>query len=179
MKFSAGIDGLTKENRFLKTLTKMLLLLAILLLGMVYTLYDKTPLIVERSSRGLEVVRASEFSRNPDDLKLALQIMLKARFDSETVSPELFLNPRQVVLRETEQKDMKARGMNQRVVVKRIIFEKEQAIVDFDRVIAVGDLRSALKTKVRVSFEEVSPNELNPYGLLLSMADPIINTEVK
>jgi len=179
MKFSAGIDGLTKENRFLKTLTKMLLAVTILLLGMVYTLYDKTPLIVERSSRGLEVVRAVDFSRNPEDLKIALQIMLKARFDTEAVSPELFLNARQVVLRETEQKDMKARGMSQRVVVKRVTFEKDQALVDFDRVIAVGELRSALKTKVRVSFEEISPNELNPYGLLLSLADPIINAEAK
>jgi hypothetical protein len=179
MKFSSGIDGLTKENQFLKLIAKSLLGITAMLLGVVYTLYDKRPLIVERSSRGLEIVRAVDFTRTTEDLNEAISLMLKARFNSYSVSPEIFINQKQMVLRDTEQKDMKSRGMNQSVVVKSITFEKDQAVVDLDRVIAVGEIRSALRAKIRVAFEEVSPNELNPYGLLLSLADPIQNQEKK
>ncbi len=58
-------------------------------------------------------------------------------------------------------------------------FTKDQAIVDLDRVIAVGELRSAIKTKLKIAFEETEPNELNPYGLVLSLAEVQTTTEVK
>ena len=177
MKFSAGIDGLTRENTFLKMILFWLLAATALLLGIVYSLMEKPPVIVERSSRGLDILRATEFARNPEDLKDAVRLMLRARFDTEAIAPEVFLNPKQMVLRDTEQKDMKARGMVQNIFVRKVEFEKEQAVVDVDRVISVGELRSALKAKVKVAFETVSPNELNPYGLLLSLADPIQGKE--
>lgn len=50
--------------------------------------------------------------------------------------------------------------------------------MDLDRVIAVGELRSAIKTKLKIAFEETEPNELNPYGLVLSLAE-VQTTEVK
>ena len=177
MKFSTAFDGLAKEIQFLKLLTKVLLLITSLLLGIVYGLYDQVPLIVERSSRGLEIVRATEFKRKEADLKLAIRLMLGARFDSTAVSPEVFLNQKQMLLRDTEQRDMKARGMSQSIFVRAITFTKDQALVELDRLIAVGEVRSALKAKLKVSFEETSANELNPYGLLLSLADPVDQNE--
>ena len=68
---------------------------------------------------------------------------------------------------------MKARGLSQSIIIRAVHVGKDDATVDLDRVIAIGDLRSALKAKVRITFEEVSPNELNRYGLLLSTAEPI------
>jgi hypothetical protein len=76
-------------------------------------------------------------------------------------------------MRDTEQKDMKSRSMTQSVLVRAIHLTKTDALVDIDRVIAIGELRSALKAQVRITFEEVTPNELNPYGLLLSTAEPV------
>ena len=179
MKLSSAFDGVAKENQFLKLLSKIQLLTTIFLVGLVYYFADRVPVLVERNSRGLEIVTATAFSRSQSDLKVAIGHMLKARFDSAAVAPEIFLNPKQMLLRDTEQKDMKARGMSQSVVIREVKFEKDQAVVDLDRVIAVGEIRSALKARVRVSFEEVSPNELNPYGLLLSLAEPIIEKGVK
>ena len=99
--------------------------------------------------------------------------MMAARFNSDAKAPELFINPKEMLMRVTEQKDMKSRGMTQTVLVRALHMDKDDASVDLDRIIAIGDLRSALKTKVRITFEEVTPNELNPYGLLLSTAEPI------
>lgn len=177
MKLSAAFDGLARENYFLKLVVKMQIVTTVFLLGIVYSLYDRVPLLIERTSRGLEIVNVIRPERTNSDLKEAVQLMMKARFDSGAVSPELFLNPKQLLLRDTEQKDMKARGMSQSVVVRNVVFDNDGVTADLDRVIAVGDLRSALKTKLKVSFEEISANELNRYGLLLSMAEPLQNKE--
>jgi len=175
MKFSSGIDILQKENNMLRTTTKSLLVMCAALIGLVFGFYDKPPVMVERSSRGLEIVSQSPFQRSEDDLKIAIGLMMKARFDTEALSSGLFLNQKQMLLRENEQKELKSRSMRQNVVVGKINLTREEAVVDLDRVIAVGEIRSALKTKLKVTFEEIAPNELNPYGLLLSLADPMDN----
>ena len=178
MRLSNVFDGMAKENQFLRTITKMLIIVTAALTTCVVLLYDRAPIAVERSSHGLEIVRTTKFLRSQSELKQAILLMVKVRFSTDAVAPEIFLNPKQQLLRDTEQKEMKARGLSQGVIVRNITIDKDQAVVDFDRVISVGDVRSALKAKVKVSFEEVSPNELNPYGLLLSLADPIEQKEV-
>ncbi len=177
MKLSTAFEGLTRENHYLKILALSSSLITFTLLGVLYYLSDRPPIVVERTSHGLEIMRQTTFARSAPDQREAVGLMIKARFDTETINPELFLNSRQLLLRQTEQTDMKARGMSQVVVVREVKFEQDQILVNLDRVIAIGEVRSALRAKVRVTFEEVSPNELNPYGLLLSLADPIQQKE--
>lgn len=177
MKFSDGVDGLTKENKFLHTLTKFLLIIVAGELGLSLALYNKEPIIVERSIRGLEVVKQLAFARDESDIRQAIRLMIQARFNSDTISPEIFLNPKQLVLREMEQKDLKSRSMTQAVIVRTVKITKEAAIIDMDRMISVGELRSALKAKIKISFEETSPTDLNPYGLTLSLAEPLEQKE--
>ena len=177
MKLSNAFDGMAKENQFLKLLAKTLLVITIFEAALVYYFADRVPVLVERSSRGLEIVSATTFARSQSDLRAAAKLMMTARFDTNAISPELFLNPKQLLLREIEQKDMVARGMSQAVVIREVKFDKDQVLIDLVRVISVGEIRSALKARVRVTFEEISPNELNPYGLLLSLAEPIQEKE--
>lgn len=177
MRLANMFDGMTKENQFLRTLTKILCAAVGILAVCVFALFDRPPIIVERSSHGFEIVRPTIFMRNMDDLKIAAALLVKERFSTDAISPELFLNQQQLLLRDTEQKDMKARGLSQGVIVRSVELRNDSAIVDFDRVISIGEVRSALKARVKVAFEEVSPNELNPYGLKLSLAEPIKDKE--
>ena len=179
MNLSSNVDSLMRENYFLRTATRYLLITTLVLAGIIFAVFDRQPILIERSSRGLEIVRAAKVLRNKEDINTAIKLMLRARFETDAISPELFLNSKQMVLREAEQKDIKSRGMNQSVIVRQIQLNDQEAIVDLDRVIAVGDVRSALKAKIRIAFEEESPNELNPYGLTLSLADPLETKEVK
>ena len=82
-------------------------------------------------------------------------------------------------LKNLEQKEMKSRGLTQNIVFRKAQVSKKEAIVEFDRVLSIGEIRSALKTIVKVAFEETEPNELNPYGLKLALAVPIEKKEVK
>jgi hypothetical protein len=173
MKLSNAFDSIERENRFLRLLTTLLVILSAFLIGVLYLNLDKPPLLVERSSRGFEIVRPTDQKRTDQDLTQATKLMLQARFTSEAIAPELFINQKQLLLRETEQREMKSRNMLQNIVVRSVEVEKESVTAEIDRVISVGELRSALKARLKINFEEVSPNELNPYGLLLSLAEPI------
>jgi len=177
MKLSSAYDSMARENRFLKLMSGSLLIVTFLLIGIVYSLCERLPLVMERTSRGLEILNPTEFARSQNDQIQVVRLMMKARFNTETNAPEIYLNAKQMLLRATEQADLKARGMSQSLIVREVKFEKDAIFVNLDRVISVGELRSALKAKVRIAFETVTPNELNPYGLLLSLTEPIISKE--
>ncbi len=179
MKFSSTVDSLSKENGFLRTVVKVLILADMLLSLAVLFLHDKEPAIVERSSRGLEIVRMTPLNRTEHDIELALKLMLKARFDSAALAPDVFISKRQTEIRETEQREMKTRGLTQATVFRKAVVNKDAATIDFDRVLAIGEIRSALKTVVKVTFEEIDPTELNPYGLRLNDAVAIDSKEVR
>ena len=179
MRFSSAVDSLTKENRFLRFSVKSLTFTSLILALTAIFLHDRSPVVVERSSRGLEIVRVSELIRSEKDLELAIRLMIKARFDSENLNSEIFLSQRQMELKNLEQKEMKSRGLTQNIVFRKAQVSKKEAIVEFDRVLSIGEIRSALKTIVKVAFEETEPNELNPYGLKLALAVPIEKKEVK
>ncbi len=173
MRFSSTMDSLTKEIQFLKKVVLGLIFLAGCLTVAVMVLFEKEPLIVERSAKGMEILSSTPFARTEEDLTQALKIMAKARFESNALSPELFLSSRQLELRESEQREMKARAMSQAIVVRNIKINKNEALIEFDRVISLGTVRSALATQVKVTFEESIPNEINPYGLKLAVVSPI------
>ncbi len=178
MKFSLSIDALSKENNFLKLIAKLLFAIVFVLILQIIFLYNRDPLLIQSSTRGLELIQPVSFVKSNLDIKSAAELMLKARFNSETVSANLFLSDRQKVLRENEQKELKSRNMAQTIVARNIDISKDRAFVDLDRVIAIGDLRTAIKTKLKIAFEETEPNELNPYGLVLSLAE-VQTSEVK
>ena len=179
MRFSSAVDALSKENQFLRNVVKILTL-TILMLGLtVLFLHDRAPVVVERSSRGLEVVSMTPLSRSEQDIDLSLRLMLKARFDTAAVSPDVYLSKRQLELREAEQREMQSRGLFQSVVFRKAKVSKDEATIEFDRLLSIGDIRSALKTTIKVAFEECEPNELNPYGLKLALATPMEAKEEK
>jgi len=173
MKFSSAVDSLTKENFFLRSAVKTLGFAILFLTMAVLFLHDKNPVVVERSSRGLEIVQMTKLARTEADIQQAIRLMLTSRFDSDAINAELFLSKRQMELRETEQKEMKSRGLYQGVIFRSAKVTKDEAVVEFDRVFSVGEIRSALKTVVKIAFEETEPNELNPYGLRLALASPM------
>jgi hypothetical protein len=173
MKFSSSVDALQKQNKFFRQLVNTLILFDGVLLGILLMMYDRPPVVVERTSRGLEIMTMVATDKNDADIKQAVTLMMHARFNSNAIATELFLNSKELALRAQEQREFKARTMTQAVVIRNITITNDQALVDLDRVIAVGEIRSALKTQLKITFEETTPNELNPYGLLLSAAEPI------
>ncbi|MDR3608457.1 MAG: hypothetical protein P4M08_13900 [Oligoflexia bacterium] len=178
MKFSSTVDALSRENGNLKRLA-ILQAAGTLALGILaLLLYDKPTVVIERSTRGLEIVSTTSLKRTEDDVKQAMVLMLKARLDANTIAPEVFLSERQMELRNEEQRELKSRGIEQSILVRTLNSDNGRATAEIDRVVRVGDIRSAVKTKLALAFQEVAPNELNPYGLRLATLTPI-DSEIK
>jgi hypothetical protein len=173
MKFSSNVDALSDTNKHLRSVVRWLLAFECILGMLVIVESDHAPVYLERTSRGIEILAPTVPARTPRDLKRMAELALKARFDTQAESAGLFLSARQMELRESEQREMKARSLSQAVVVRDVEISSERAVVDVDRVLAMGEVRSALRVRLRLAFEETEPNELNPYGFRLAMAEPI------
>ncbi len=173
MKFSSTVDSLSRENRHLRQMLGGMTLGIILLSTAVLLLYDKSSKLVMRSSRGLEIVSPIPLQRTESDVREATRLMLNARLNTDTIAPEVFLTKSQLELRTAEQRELKSRDLFQAIVVRGLEIHDNSAIVSFDRIISVGDVRSAIQTKANIAFEEAEPNELNPYGLKLASLAPI------
>lgn len=175
MKISTAVDSLTKENKNLRLTVKLLLIVLLCMGAVVMALSNKKPLVVERTSSGLQIVRATPLKRTKIDIIQATKLMLKARFDSHVLNPDLYLTEDELNLRNAEQVDLKSRGITQNIVFRKAQISKDNATVDFDRVLAIGDVRSDFPTVAKIAYVEVEPNTLNPYGLKLALIVPIKN----
>jgi hypothetical protein len=120
MKFSSAVDALSRENKILKQLA---ILQAAGTLGLILCLFifhEKSAVQVERTTHGLEIVSVTKLTRSKDDIEHAIQLMLKARLDSNAISPEVFLSARQMELRATEQRELKSRGIDQEILPRAV-----------------------------------------------------------
>ena len=79
MKFSLSIDALSKENNHLKFFIKMQFCVVLILLLEVVVLNSQVPLMIQRSTRGLELIQPVDFERSEFDVESAAELMLKAR----------------------------------------------------------------------------------------------------
>ena len=171
MKFSFHVDALSKENSFLKMMTRTLFGLMFFLIVLIFYLVTRDPILIQSNSTGREIVKPVSFTPSFEDTKHAVRLMLEARFNSDALNADLYLSEKQVELRKSEQMELKNKNMYQTIVVREIKISRDEATADIDRVISVGDLRSAFKAKLKLLFETTEPNELNPYGLVLSLVE--------
>ena len=171
MKFSLSVDALSKENSFLKVITRILLGAIFLNVVLLFYVLTRDPMVILSKATGREIVKPVSFVPSPEDTKIAIKLMLEARFNSETLNADLFLSEKQSDLRKSEQVELKNKNMSQTIIVKDIKVSRDEAVAEIDRVISVGDLRSAFKAKLKLLFEMSEPNELNPYGLVLSLVE--------
>ena len=179
MKFSSGLDALEKENQNLRFLLKLMVLSLGLLALAVIVIGNKDPVMVEQTDHGVEFIKPVKLKRSEDDVRHVVELMLRARFNTDVTSPNIYLSDRQMELREAEQRELKARNLKQAIILRSVKIEQHTATIDFDRVIAVQEIRSALRTLAKIELEEEDPNELNPYGLRLATLETLENKEVK
>jgi hypothetical protein len=171
MKFNVAWDSLEKENRNLKGLVVLLLLLSIFLSVAVVSTAAQPPLVVERSctSRILSPVSPAP---TDDEMKTFLMEAVPARFNSKQENPEL-LSLKQRGFRATEQDELEKQKMKQVVIVNDVTVDKDGLVVDADRLISVGDIRSTFKFQLKVRLERTARSSGNAYGLWLSDVEQV------
>lgn len=166
MKFHVSWDSLEKENRFLKVLVSGVLILSIFLCAVIMAVGSKEPIVIERGCYS-KVVQKGLSVPTDDEIKIFVEEAIKARFNTGW-NQALFLTPEQNVFKDKEQSQLTKQNMKQKVVVNDVSLEKDAVLVDADRVISIGDIRSTFKFPLQVQIRKGIRSDENPYGLILS-----------
>lgn len=166
MKFSVAWAKIATENHVLKFIVIILsgLCLFFALTSLKLSLRD--PLVIERGCYSKNATPV-DGKRSPAEIEAFLKEALSQRFDSSSAPRNGFLSDEEIEVREREQKELEGRKLEQRVILSRLSMNGGVVNVEADRLIAIGEVRSAFKFPLIVKIESVTRSEGNPYGLVV------------
>ena len=133
----------------------------------------KDPLIIERGCDS-KIAEIQSSSQTKEEIENFIKIALSTRFDSDLKNdPALYLMENLQTVRNKEQADLKNKGIDQRVIVRSIKFDQSKYIVEADRLISIGKIRTAVPLDLIVDISSKVRSVSNPYGLILTFVDQI------
>lgn len=177
MKFVDAWDSLAKENSSLKYLLSAITVISLFLAAGWMKESAKPALVLDRGCDTKKVPLTSD-KVSEDEIRSFLSEAVQARFNSNPTQLH-YLSYKQKVLREDEQKEMQSRSMTQTVFVQSVEFDKEKIVVFADRLISLGEIRSAFKFPLTVKVEMENRTASNPYGLILTEVEQNKDKEAK
>lgn len=166
MKYTEAWSSVVSQNFNLKLVTITLGIICIILGMMCLNLSFRDAVIVERGCSS-KVVQPVKDEHSKEEIENFLKLALSQRFDSDVVASDGLLSPDELKLRDQEQKEFTSRNIRQRVVLNSVTESNDGFKVDADRVISVGEIRSAFKFNLTVKLESKARSLSNPYGLLI------------
>ena len=177
MKFTEAWSKIVSENSILKFTIVCLSTLTLFLGISSMKLALKDPIVVERSCFA-KAANLGDGKRSSQEIESFLKEALSQRFDTALQSSLGYVSSDELTLRDKEQKDLQSRKLVQKVILNGVQIGEKGILVDLDRLISVGDIRSAFKFPVAVKIETISRSDVNPYGLILTEVK-ISSKEVK
>lgn len=167
MKFTVAWAKVSSENSILKSVVLCLTLLCLFFGISSLKLALKDPLVVERGCF-TKSAPMGDSKRTSTEIEAFITEALSQRFNSQALVQNDFLSDEEQLLRAKEQKDLKNRSLFQRVIVNSVTVDGAVVTVDADRLISVGEVRSAFRFPLTVKIESVARTSGNPYGLVAS-----------
>lgn len=174
MRFPMAWATVARDNVALKwgvvALSCVSLVLAIALAGAA----SKAPLLIDRGcvSEAVEGKPVGNI-QSADELKAFVTEALHQRFDSAAVASPAYLSFEELTARSKEDAELNSRKMRQRVLVNELARDGDKVSVQADRLISVGEVRSAFAFPLIVTLGSVPRSVSNPYGLVVLRAEPV------
>jgi len=166
MRFLSVWDGVINENTTLKVSVFALSISLITIAAALAFTSKKPALVVERSCFS-KVVKTQESALSKNEIEAFLKMAVEKRFNTEASEVDPFLSLKQRELRRMEQDELKNRNMKQAIFVNQVKIDDDKILLDCDRLISVGEIRSAFSFKLIAKVEATYRSETNPYGLVL------------
>jgi len=132
---------------------------------------SKEPIVVERACE-TKLVELGSASQTKDEIESFVKDAVALRFDSQIgKDPAAFMVQDLLVSRAKEQDELKKSSIDQRIIVRSVTLDGDHFVVEADRLIAVGKVRSALPTTLTAKISSKGRSLTNPYGLVLTAVD--------
>ena len=139
-----------------------------IVLGMItLRLTFKDSIIIERGCFSKATLPVKD-EHSKEEIEDFLKESLSQRFNSDVQPVDGLLSPDEIRLRLVEQKEFSSRKMSQKIIVNKVDEAPDGFKVDADRLISVGEVRSAFKFPLIVKLESKARSYSNPYGLLVT-----------
>jgi hypothetical protein len=132
----------------------------------------REPLLIERSCL-TEVVAASDTKRSDAEVQSFIVEAVKQRFNSDTTALASFIDEKEIQFKSQELKELEERNMDQKIIVHKSTVKGNLVEVDADRLIMVGEIRSAFRFPLRIQIASTTRTIDNPYGLKLVKVERI------
>ncbi len=177
MRYTEFWAEMLSQNNSLKWGIVAVSILSVALTTGLISVATREPLIVERScfDKALTTVAAKQ---TDEEVERFVHVALSKRFDSDALDAQLYLAADEYATRQKEVEDFSKKGMSQRVIVNKIKVSEKSVVVDADRILSFGKIRSALPLPLILKLKTTDRSNGNPYGLILSDA-ALVSTEEK
>ena len=178
MRFTEVWAEVLSQNNSLKWATLSLSILTVALATCLISLAMREPLVFERECYTKAISPGSSSPSN-DEIERFLRVGLAKRFDTDALDVPVFLSASELNVRSREVDELSKRGMSQKVLVNDVKIDQGKIIVDADRIISVGKIRSALPLPLNVKVKSTDRSAGNPYGMVISDVSLISGEEKK
>jgi hypothetical protein len=172
LKYTEAWANVVAQNLNLKLVSIILGVLSIVLGMITLRLTFRDSIIIERGCFSKTVLPVKD-EHSKEEIEAFLKESLSQRFDSEVQPVDGLLSPNELRLRFVEQKEFDSRKMTQKIIISNVSETPEGFKVGADRLISVGDVRSAFRFPLLVKLESKPRSYSNPYGLLITTTKTI------
>jgi hypothetical protein len=168
MKYTEAWSSVVSQNLNLKVTTLLLGAISMILGLTTLRLTFKDSIVIERACFS-SLANKVDDKHTAQEIEAFVRLALAQRFDTQTPAIDGLLAIDELNLRSQEQKDFASRGFKQSILINSVIASEtdSQIKVDADRIIAVGEVRSAFRFPLVVKLESKARSNSNPYGLLV------------
>jgi len=171
MKFTTAWAEIAAQNVTLKFTVGALCICCIVLAFTLIKLCLRDPLLLDRGHETVAIL-PSDVKQTDTEIKTFVEKALGQRYDSNvTAGP--FLSESEQEKRVQEQKSLTEKKISQRILVGSVTTEKEKIKVEADKLLSVGNIRSAFLFPMTVQVRRTERTGINPYGLILSDVTPL------
>lgn len=178
MKFTEAWSEVLNQNNALKITLAISTVCTFVLCVTVVRLALRHPLIVERECYSRVLVPAQTKQTVPE-IEGFVRASLAKRFDSDAVDPRAFLGEEEYAYRLKEQEELTRKGMRQKVMPSAVKVTEKEILVEADRILAVGTIRSNVPFVLSVQVAATSRTPANPYGLVFQRVSQVNKEETK
>jgi hypothetical protein len=176
MKFTEVWANTLYANSILKISTAVLGLVVLILTFALIRLGLRDPIIVERACFS-SVIGSVKIPHTQAEIESLAKLALEHRFNSDAVDNASFISTSELLNRNKEQEELKSKTITQKILINGLKVEGTKVVVDADRLLASGKIKSVVSFPLQVELIENNRTPSNPYGLLLAKVNQIKETK--
>lgn len=178
MRFSMAWADVAKQNNVLRIAVIGVTFVCVVVLMIALKFAFKEPLVIERGCFSTVAPTQSQ-AQTSQEIEAFLSETVAERFNSGSVVVGDYFALEELKARDNEQTELARREIKQKVVVNTVTKQGDDYLVDADRILSVGKIRSAFQMPMTVTIAKATRTSGNPYGLVVLRIAPIKTEDKK